>query len=210
MSIDGKIALPNKRPLKLSSLEDFRRVHELRNYCDGILVGIDTIIIDNPKLTVKPEFVIKPQNPTRIILDSKGRIPDDSKVLNNDAETYIVMGEKYKKLKKDFKYAEIIYCPTINAGDYEKIDLKMLLGILKNKGIENLLVEGGETVIFNFIKNSLVDELNVYISSIIIGGITSPTLAGGEGFGIENDVLNLKLYSFEGLGDGILLKYLFR
>jgi 2,5-diamino-6-(ribosylamino)-4(3H)-pyrimidinone 5'-phosphate reductase len=210
MSIDGKIALPNKKPIKLSSLEDFRRVHELRNYCDGILVGIETIIMDDPKLTVKPEFVIKPQNPVRIVLDTRGRTPPDAKVLDNSAKTYIVMGENYRNKNLSFKNAEILYCPSINSENSEKIDLKCLLGILKGKGIENLMVEGGETVIFTFIKNNLVDELSVYISSKIIGGITSPTLAGGSGFNVEDEVQNLTVYSIERFGDGVLLKYIIK
>jgi 2,5-diamino-6-(ribosylamino)-4(3H)-pyrimidinone 5'-phosphate reductase len=82
MSIDGKIALANRKPLNLSSFEDFRRVHKLRNYCDGILVGINTIFEDDPKLTIKSEFVRHPSNPVRIILDSLGRTPKNAHVLD--------------------------------------------------------------------------------------------------------------------------------
>jgi 2,5-diamino-6-(ribosylamino)-4(3H)-pyrimidinone 5'-phosphate reductase len=205
MSLDGKIALPTKKPIKLSSLEDFKRVHELRNYCDAILVGVNTIILDDPKLTVKPEFVIKPTNPIRIILDSTGRIPKNAQVLDDKAQTYIIMGDEYKDSDMKFENAEILYCQMANP---KEIALDKLLPILKNKGIDNLLVEGGETVIFSFFKNNLVDEIYVYISSVIIGGTTSPTLAGGEGITQAEKGTRLKLYSIDRLGDGVLLKYI--
>ena len=93
MSVDGKLALPSKKPVKLSSLEDFKRVHELRNFCDGVLVGINTILIDDPKLTVKTDFVPEPKNPVRIVLDSNGRTPSDAAVLDGIAPTYIAVGK---------------------------------------------------------------------------------------------------------------------
>jgi len=204
MSIDGKIALPTKKPIKLSSLEDFKRVHELRNYCDGILVGVNTIVIDDPKLTVKPEFVIKAKNPTRIVLDTHGRTPKSAKVFNGDSKTIIVVDKKLKNKNIEFKNADVLYCSTNSDG---LIWLEELMRLLKDEGIENLLVEGGETVIFNFLKNKMADELNIYMSNVIIGGTMTPTLAGGSGIVHEDEVINLKLFSHTQMGDGILLKY---
>lgn len=205
MSLDGKLALPSRKPIKLSSIEDFKRVYELRNYCDAVLVGINTIIMDNPKLTVKPEFVTKHKNPIRIILDTKGRTPTNSYVLDGNAQTFIIMGEKFKDQKADFRNAEIIYCAVDDAGN---INLKKLLQILRDRGIENLLVEGGETVIYNFLQNQLVNELYVYINNIVIGGTTGPTLAGGLGAQSIDEVIKLRLLSCERMGEGVLLKYL--
>jgi 2,5-diamino-6-(ribosylamino)-4(3H)-pyrimidinone 5'-phosphate reductase len=205
MSADGKIALPSHRPIKLSSPEDFKRVHELRNYCDGILVGINTIIMDDPKLTVKSEFVPNPRHPSRIVLDTTGRIPASAAVLNATAPTFIAMDKNHVSQKKQIENAEIIYC-EVDADHL--IELHNLVSILKNKGIENLLVEGGETTIYSFLKSQLVDELYVYVSNIIIGGTTTPTLAGGAGAKSSDDVIKLRLLSHERLGDGILLKYL--
>jgi len=204
MSVDGKLALPSRKPIKLSSPEDFRRVHELRNYCDGVLVGINTIIMDNPKLTVKPEYVSNVRQPTRIILDTQARTPQDSAVLNGGAKTYIVVGKKLKSKNIGFKNAEIIYC---NYDEDGKLNLKELLSILKHKGIENLLVEGGETIIYNFLKNGLTDELLIYVSNVIIGGTSAPTLAGGTGAKSADDLIKMKLLSCELMGDGLLLKY---
>lgn len=204
MSVDGKIALATGKPIKLSSLEDFKRVHELRNYTDAILVGIETVIKDNPKLTVKSDFIKNPRHPIRIILDTQGRTPRDAYVLDGTSPTFIVIGDKYKNQKHDFKPAEIIYCSLDELG---LIDLNNLLPILKKRGIDNLLVEGGSNVIYSFLRKQLVDELYVYISQVIIGGDTSPSLAGGAGAKNIDEIIKLKLLSFEHLGDGVLFKY---
>jgi 2,5-diamino-6-(ribosylamino)-4(3H)-pyrimidinone 5'-phosphate reductase len=205
MSVDGKLALPSHKPLKLSSPEDFKRVHELRNYCDGVLVGINTILMDDPKLTVKTEFIPKPNQPIRIVLDTTGRTPEDALVLNGIAQTIILMGEKYKKSNKQFPNAEVFYCEQI---DEDLLNLKDVLKTLKDKGIEILMVEGGETIIYNFLRSGLVDEIYIYMSNIVIGGTSSPTLAGGLGAGLAEDVIQLRLLSHESLGEGLLLKYL--
>ncbi len=205
MSLDGKIALPTKKQVKLSSLEDFKRVHELRNYCDAVLVGVNTVLIDNPNLTVKPEYVLKPKNPIRIILDTHGRVEKDALVFNGKAPTYIVMGDKYSGSGQSFPNSEILFCPVSEDGC---IDLFKLVVILRTKGIENILVEGGGTVIYSFIKNRLFDEISIYMSPKIIGGANTPTMVGGEGFYTEDELVELRLYSFERLGDGILIKYL--
>jgi len=73
MSADGKIALPTKKQIRISSEEDIKRMYQLRNESDAVLVGIGTILTDNPKLTVKETYVHHPRQPLRVILDSKCR-----------------------------------------------------------------------------------------------------------------------------------------
>ena len=92
MSADGKIALPNRKQIRLSNQEDFDRVNNLRKSCDAILVGIGTVLEDNPMLTVKNNRN-KSENPIRIVLDTKGRTPLKSNVLNNEARTIIAVGD---------------------------------------------------------------------------------------------------------------------
>ena len=74
MSVDGKIALPARKPTRISDEEDLRRVHQLRATCDAVLVGVGTVLADDPKLTVKPEHATG-RNPLRVVLDSEGRTP---------------------------------------------------------------------------------------------------------------------------------------
>jgi len=198
MSADGKIALPSGVQTKMSNEEDMKRVHLLRNECDGILVGVNTIISDNPKLTVKEKYVKNPRKPVRIVLDSKLRIPDNANVLDGKASTIIATAERYSKQVSN---AEVIECGK------EKVDLKKLLRILDGKGIKKLLVEGGSTVIWSFLNQRLADELNMFVGPIVIGGETSPTLAGGEGVKCFEEIIPLKLKDVKRIGDGVLLHY---
>ncbi len=134
MSADGKIALPNRKQIRLSNNEDDKRVNELRKDCDAILVGIGTIMEDNPKLTVKNNTNIS-KNPIRIVLDTNCRTPSDSNVLNNEAKTIIAVGNQCKVAQ--LRDSEIIKCGN------KQIDIRKLTEELSKKGIKKLLVEGG-------------------------------------------------------------------
>ena len=204
ISVDGKLALPTRKQIRISSEEDIVRVHKLRNECDAILVGVGTILTDNPKLTVKEKYVPNPRQPIRVVLDTYCRTPRDALVVNKAAPTWIITGSRYEN-----KYGgnvEIIPCSTTKNG---YIDLHMLLKLLVDRGIRKLLVEGGGTTIWSFLKERLVDDLYIYVGSIIIGGKNTPTMVDGEGFR-ENKVLKLSLKEFKTLGDGLLLHYKIR
>ena len=197
-SADGKIALPNRQKVKLSNEEDFARVHSLRSECEAIIVGIETVIEDNPHLTVNQKY-FEGKNPLRIILDTNYRIPKDSKVLDRSSDTLIAIGEKTKDRK--LPNIKIIRC-----GEKE-INLEKLLTYIHKLGIKKVLVEGGETVIWSFLEKQLFDEFNLFISSNIIGGKETPTVAGGKGFWEEKNILKLQLQSSTKVGNGILIKY---
>jgi 2,5-diamino-6-(ribosylamino)-4(3H)-pyrimidinone 5'-phosphate reductase len=198
MSADGKIALKSRRQTAISSDEDLRRVHMLRNSCDAILVGVETVLSDDPNLTVKEKYVRKPRNPVRIVLDSRGRTPIGAQVLNGAAKTVIVTNERCKKI---FPKAEVIRCGT------KGIDLPRLLDALEKMGIGCLLVEGGSKVIWSFLEKRLADEVTIFIGSMVIGGDESPTPAGGIGAVDEQGIIPLTLKSSKVLGSGILLTY---
>jgi len=198
MSVDGKIALPSRRQTRISNEEDMTRVHRLRNGCDAILVGVKTILSDDPKLTVNEKRVDKVKNPLRVVLDSKGRTPEGAEVLSGDAPTLIVTSEN---CETTFEQAEVARFGK------ERVDLPLLLDFLREKGVERLLVEGGETVIWSFLREGLVDELKVFVGSMIIGGTESPTMAGGEGATSFEDIVPLVLRNSTQLGDGVLLEY---
>lgn len=199
MSADGKIALPTRVQTRISNEEDMRRVHNLRNQCDAVLVGINTILADNPKLIVKKEYVKKPVKlPIRIVVDSKCKIPADANVLDGSAKTIIACA---KGFSRKINNAEVIECGE------GKVDLKQLLDMLAERNIQRILVEGGGTVIWSFLKERLADELNIFIGSVVIGGKTSPTPADGTGVKRIEDAVKLKLKKIKTLGNGILLQY---
>ena len=146
MSADGKTASPSGTQIKISCDEDIKRMYQLRNESDAVLVGINTVLSDDPKLTVKEKYVKNPKNPIRVVLDTNCKTPTDSLVVNNVAKTFIlVRKECFKKFGDN---VEIIRCDTNKEG---VIDLEKALNILSNKGIKKLMVEGGGTVISSFL-----------------------------------------------------------
>ncbi len=210
-SLDGKISNENREQIKISSQEDFEVVDRLRAESDAIMVGIGTVLSDDPRLTVKNDLLKRKRlrkgksvNPLRVVVDSKCRIPLNSKILNDEADTLIAVTEKAdkKRVEEVKKRAEVFV-----AGN-EKVDLKMLLNYLyKKKGIEKLMVEGGGELNYSLIKEELVDEIRIFYSGMIIGGKNSPTPVDGFSFSIP---LRAKLKSFEVLGNGIAVVWSLR
>ena len=197
MSLDGKIASQSGRQMKISCEEDIKRMYELRNDSDAVLIGIGTVLSDNPKLTVKEKYVRNPKQPIRIVLDTYCRTPIDALVVNDAAKTLVVIGKDSNK--KFLNNVELIKCKIDEKG---LIDLENLIQILKDKGIKKLMVEGGSTVIGSFLKSNLVDDMFVYVAPMIIGGINSPTLVKN----IDENI-NLKLVEIKKIDPGILLHY---
>jgi len=197
MSVDGKIALSDGKAVRLSNEEDLRRVHRLRAEADAILVGVGTVLMDDPKLTVKAEYA-KGRNPLRVVLDSDGKTPENAHVLDGTAPTLIVTSADSTRT---FPRAEVLRCGK------DEVDLALLLDHLASRGIKTVLVEGGSTVMWSFLRHRLADELKVFISSRVLGGHAAPTLAGGQGVTPLDEAPGLRLDRIERLGDGALLEY---
>jgi 2,5-diamino-6-(ribosylamino)-4(3H)-pyrimidinone 5'-phosphate reductase len=197
MSVDGKIANPFGKQIKISCEEDIKRMYKLRNDSDAVLVGINTVLSDDPKLTVKEKYIKKPKQPIRIVLDTFCKTPVDANVVNDKAKTIIVVGSECDK--KFGSNVEILKCKT-NENNF--IDLENLLDILFKRGIKKLMVEGGSTVISNFLKNGFVDDLFIYVGSMIIGGKNTPALVNSNCKNIK-----LKLVAAKNIGTGVLLHY---
>lgn len=197
MSLDGRIASPSGKQMRISCDEDIRRMYELRNKADSVLVGINTVLSDDPKLTVKEKYVKNPKQPIRIVLDTNCKTPVDALVVNNASKTFIIAGEDCTK--KFNENVEVIRC-KLNKDNL--IDLNDLLEKLYKKGIKSLMVEGGSTIIWNFLSENLVDDMYVYVGPMIIGGKNTPMLVNGGGSSIKIRLVNTKK-----IGPGCLLHY---
>jgi 2,5-diamino-6-(ribosylamino)-4(3H)-pyrimidinone 5'-phosphate reductase len=197
MSVDGKIALSDGEAVRLSNEEDLGRVHRLRAAVDAILVGVGTVLKDDPKLTVKSEYA-KGRNPLRVVLDSDGKVPESARVLDGSAPTLIVTSEE---CDRSFPHAEVLRLGK------DEVDLPVLLDRLAARDVKTILVEGGSTVIRSFLRAGLADELKVFVSSRVLGGHAAPTLAGGQGITSLDEAPRLRLERVERLGDGALLEY---
>ena len=202
ISIDGKIST-RANDSKLSSKEDKIRLHKLRSKVDAILIGKNTLLQDNPLLTVRHT---KGKNPIRIILDSKGTIPISSKIIktSNKIPTIIVVSKKITdtnllKLKK-------LPIEIIVAGE-NSVNLKLLMKKLSTKNIKTILVEGGGTVNWEFIKNNIFNELIVTLSPYLVGGTDATSFVEGKGFAKIINSPKLKLKSIKRLKNYLVLNY---
>jgi 2,5-diamino-6-(ribosylamino)-4(3H)-pyrimidinone 5'-phosphate reductase len=199
MSMDGKIASRKGRS-NLSSKKDLIRVHKLRKTADAILVGKNTINVDDPLLTVR---YVKGKNPIRIILDPKGSLSIKSKVIQTAKQipTMLVVSENASRKVERFvtKGVQVIRCGK------NGIDLKKLLAILGKKGIKRIVVEGGGTTNWYFFKEKLVDEIVITITPYVLGGTTAISLVDGTGFG--EIPKSYKLKNIEKIQNEIVLHY---
>lgn len=159
MSADGKIASPTRKQMRISSEEDIERMYQLRNESDAVLVGIGTILADDPKLTVKETYVHHPKQPLRVILDSKGRTPPHALALYMTSKTLIFTTKGHKK-SYDGSHIEVVECRTDKDG---LIDVNYALDILYEKGVRKLLVEGGVLSFGIFLK---IKSSMIFISSL--------------------------------------------
>ncbi len=209
MSADGKIATIERKQTKISGSLDFDRMDELRAASDAIMVGVGTVLSDNPSLTVKSaqrkgkrrEGGL-PENPLRIVVDSMARTPVDADIFKKGESKKIIAVTESAPKERVNKLAES--AEIITAGK-KTVDLEKLLIELKSRGINRLMVEGGATLNWGLISDGLVDELYTFIGNIIIGGSNAPTLIDGEGF--KNDFCRLTLLSCEKIEEGVLLRW---
>ncbi len=201
-SVDGKIAT-RTGDSNLSSKQDRVRLHKLRSKVDAILVGKNTVLLDNPLLTVR---YTKGKNPIRIILDSKGTISRKSKILKTSNEIPTIIAVSKKISKSNFDKLRKFPVEVIIAGK-NSVDIKLLLKKLSNKKINTILVEGGGTVNWEFIKHNIFDELIITLSPFLIGGNDAISFVQGLGFKKISNSPNLRLKSIERLKNHLVLNY---
>ena len=202
MTLDGKIETKMSK-LKLSSKKDTVRVHKLRAKADAILIGKNTLEIDNPTLSVRHTVG---KNPTRIILDSHGTIKSSSKILQTCDKiqtiivtTNLISASNLSRLRK-FPI-QIITCGN------SSVSIPKLLKILHNKGIKKIIVEGGGTINWSFLKHGFVDELIITIAPYILGGSNSKTLVEGDGFKNLLSATKLKLKKIQKINNELIVFY---
>jgi len=203
ISIDGKIATRTGNS-KLSSSEDFVRLHKLRTKVDGILIGKNTVMKDNPLLTVRHT---RGKNPVRIILDSKGEISIKSKILQTSNKVPTIIAVSKQITKSNLQKLNNFPVEIITTGE-KSVNIKLLLKKLSEKKITTILVEGGGTVNWEFIKQNLFDELIITLSPFLIGGNNAISLIQGKGFDKISKSPKLRLKSIKRLKNHLVLNYL--
>jgi len=202
MSLDGKIATKTGDS-ELSSKQDKVRIHKLRSKVDAILVGSNTVKRDNPLLTVR---YVKGKNPLRIVLDSNANISQKSQIIKTCKKIPTIIAVSKKASRQNISKLKKHPLEIMILGK-NQVNIKSLLKSLSKKKIKTLLVEGGGTVNWEFIKLGLVDELIVTITPYLIGGQNAVTLVEGEGFSHIHKSTKLKLKKICQLGNEIVLHY---
>jgi 2,5-diamino-6-(ribosylamino)-4(3H)-pyrimidinone 5'-phosphate reductase len=204
MSADGKISTFERKQVRISGRADLARVDALRAKSDAIMVGVGTVLADDPSLRVKSEQLRevraslgKPDNPLRVVADSLARTPLDAKVLGEGCIIGVSTAAQKERVSELSCRCEVVLCGE------ETVNLRELLSILHGKGVRTLVVEGGGRLNWSMVREGLVDEICIYIGSLILGGKGAPTPMDGAGF--ASDFPRLKLISIEKLDDGALL-----
>jgi diaminohydroxyphosphoribosylaminopyrimidine deaminase / 5-amino-6-(5-phosphoribosylamino)uracil reductase len=199
ISLDGKIATVAGESQWITSVESRKDVHQFRHTHDAILVGVNTMIKDNPSLTARLEGGAK--NPIRVILDTRLRTPPESAVINDQqAQTIIVTGAEVDSTRvKQFsaKGIEIIKLAT------PEILIPDMLKKLGERGISSVYVEGGAEVHGSFLKEKAFQQVITYIAPKLIGGKSAPTAFGGEGIAHLDDTVSLNIKDVKKIGQDI-------
>jgi 2,5-diamino-6-(ribosylamino)-4(3H)-pyrimidinone 5'-phosphate reductase len=202
ISIDGKIAT-RMGDSKFSSIEDLQRLHKLRTKVDAIVIGKNTLMRDDPLLTVRYS---KGKNPIRIILDSKGDISTKSKILQTSSKVPTIIAVSKKITKSNLQKLNNFPVQVIITGE-KSVNIKSLLKKLSEKKIKTILVEGGGTINWEFIKQNIFDELIITLSPFVIGGNDSISFVQGSGFDKISKSPNLHLKSVKRLKNHLVLNY---
>lgn len=204
MTLDGKIATATGKSKWITGEKARNHVHKLRHRYSGIMIGVETVLMDDPMLNCRLPGC---KSPVRIICDTKLRTPLESKLVATASElttyiaTAVAKSEKADKLRE--RGVEIIAVP-IKEG---RIDLRALMILLGEKGIDSVLLEGGPTLCASALESAIVNKVLVYLAPKIFGGTSAKSAVGGVGVDDPEDAFQMNERQITLLDDDILLEY---
>ena len=203
MSLDGKIACHTGESQWISSEKSREEVQRLRGILSGIMVGAGTVIADDPRLTCRMEEY---ENPARIIVDGKLRVPVESRIFHEPGRNIILTTSEASPEKK--KALENLGVEMIEADSEEpgKVDLKSAMLALGIKGIDGILLEGGPTLAASALEAGIIDAVRFYIAQKIIGGREAPSPFAGTGAAYMNEVVPLTDAVYGTSGDDLWIQ----
>ncbi|HOI40029.1 MAG TPA: 2,5-diamino-6-(ribosylamino)-4(3H)-pyrimidinone 5'-phosphate reductase [Methanobacterium sp.] len=204
MTLDGKIATKTGSS-EISGPKDLLRVHKLRKGMDAIMVGINTVLADDPRLTVHKMSSKPDDNPIRVVVDSKARTPLNYRIINSEAPTIIAVSTEAPtgriKSLESVENVEVVICGN------ERVDLEFLMEKLSEKGIKTLMLEGGSTLNYSMFEAGMVSEVKLCIAPMIAGGNQAKTLVDGDGVDYMKDAFRLKFKKSYTLGEDLIVEY---
>ncbi|OGO03979.1 MAG: riboflavin biosynthesis protein RibD [Chloroflexi bacterium RBG_13_54_9] len=206
MSLDGKIATKTGDSQWITGEEARRYAHSLRRVSDAIMVGVNTVISDDPQLTARDidEDAHQSRQPLRVVVDSRGRTPASARILHMPGKTIIattasIEPTKVRELRE--AGAEVLSLPAKR----DRVDLPELMRTLGSRKITSVLVEGGGTLLGSFFDQGLVDKVYAFVAPVIIGGKRAVTAVEGRGVSKITEALQLRRLRVERLGDDVMI-----
>jgi 2,5-diamino-6-(ribosylamino)-4(3H)-pyrimidinone 5'-phosphate reductase len=201
VSLDGRLAFAHGVRARLSGPEDLVRVHRLRAASDAVLVGVGTVVQDDPSLRLHPELLdgAPKSPPVRVVVDASGRTPESARFLDGSLPTIVATTETNPR-----SYPSHIR--ILRAGR-DSVDLRQLFRMLRHEGVQHLMVEGGSRILASVARDRLFDRWTIYYAPVLVGGITAPPMVlGPETIG-TTDLIRLRLEQVAPLGEGFLATF---
>ncbi|MDP8099981.1 bifunctional diaminohydroxyphosphoribosylaminopyrimidine deaminase/5-amino-6-(5-phosphoribosylamino)uracil reductase RibD [Pasteurella atlantica] len=205
MTVDGKIATITGQSKWITGEIARHQVQQTRHQYSAIMVGVDTILTDNPMLNCRLENT---KQPVRIVCDSQLRTPLTSKLVQTAPQFPTIIATLSTDLKRHQQYQELgVEIITVSADKNKRCDLNVILQILGHRGIDSVLLEGGSNLNFSALQMGIVDLIHCYIAPKLIGGKTAKTPVGGLGVASLSDATLLKLTKTEIFDEDIRLTF---
>ncbi len=194
-TLDGKIGTATGHSKWITGEAARQKGHELRNENDAVLVGINTVLADDPELTVRG--IDGGRSPVRIVLDSTARIPEQSRVFQQDGVPVVIVTGNHAPLRKWPELAEL----TILTAPTRTPVILWVLSEIRKLGMNSLLVEGGSLIHASFIKSNTVDQLALFLAPKVIGGQEALSWCGNLEVDTVNEAPQLEISSVTALGE---------
>ena len=204
--LDGRIATRSGHSQWITNEKSRHYVHQLRAAHDAILIGIGTLLKDNPRLTARLPGEI-PRNPYRIIVDSMLRTPLDFKIFGSDGKERVLLATKEHAPEKLAPYRELVNDILILPGnDIGQLDLEELMKILAQRGITSVLIEGGSEINGSALDNRIIDKICFFYAPILVGGRGSLGMISGDGADTIDQAASIRDISVRHFDDDICVE----
>ena len=204
MTLDGKIATVTNASRWITGEASRKMVHILRQQLSAVMVGVNTVISDDPLLNIRLKGIWK--NPLKVIADTHGRISPEAKVLKNDPQLTIIATTVLADLQKlkqiERMGAQVLICPLKE----NMVDLGFVMRSLGAMGVDSIMIEGGSTLAFSALQEGMVDKIISFIAPKILGGANAPTAVGGIGIEKMEDAITLKNWKTRKVGSDLMIE----
>jgi len=205
MTLDGKIATRVGDSRWVTGGPARRIVHELRNEYAAIMVGVNTVIADDPHLDTRLER--EARNPVRVITDTSARIPMDAFVVNHPEKAKTIVAHTKKASPEKLKILREGGTETIETKAFEgKVDLQELMTKLGAQGIDGILLEGGGALNFSALKQGIVDEVFMFVAPKMVGGEHAKTPVSGKGVDVMDQAFNITDMKTMKVGEDLMIR----